>query len=101
MTENATAVPARPLSDDGWISTDVFMLRVGGLPWSAVRPLVCEETAAWANTVLVREAELKERARKISDMLEPLVTVYGDQARRVLLSLRRDVYNCQIGRAHV
>ena len=98
MTENATAVPARPLSDDGWISTDVFMLRVGGLPWSAVRPLVCEETAAWANTVLVREAELKERARKISDMLEPLVTVYGDQARRVLLSLRRDVYNCRLPR---
>lgn len=98
MTENATVAPERPLSDDGWISTDVFMLRVGGLPWSAVRPLVCETTAAWADTVLASESGLRDRARKLSDTLEPLVTEYDNEARRVLLALRRDVYNFRVPR---
>ncbi|SIO85747.1 lantibiotic dehydratase [Nocardiopsis sp. JB363] len=98
MTENATVAPARPLPDDGWISTDVFMLRVGGLPWSAVRPLACDTTAEWADAILARESGLKDRARGISDTLEPLVTEYDNETRRVLLSLRRDIFNFRVPR---
>lgn len=98
MTENATEARPRPLPEDGWTNTDVFMLRVGGLPWSAVRPLSCDGTAAWASSVLDRETALRERAEAVSDMIEPLVTEYDHQTRRVLLDLRRDVFNFRLPR---
>lgn len=96
MTENPPSGQARSRADGRWTSTDVFMLRVGGLPWSAVEPLACEATVDWAASILELENRLSEGAREVSDLIGPLVTEYEHATRQKLLSLRRDVFNLRV-----
>lgn len=98
MTEIPAPERSRPRTDGRWTSTDVFMLRVGGLPWSAVEALACEATAAWAASTLKAEEWLSERAPEVSDMIAPLVTEHEHATRRTLLNLRRDVFNLRLPR---
>ncbi|GAB3709384.1 lantibiotic dehydratase [Nocardiopsis oceani] len=101
MTGNTGTVPTttRRGPREHWTSTDVFMLRVGGLPWDAVRPLGCTATTDWAAGILAREHYLRERATALGDTIEPLVTEYDGNVRRALLSLRRDAHNLRMPRS--
>src|SRR5690625_1374827 len=96
MTENPPSGQTGSRDDGRWTSTDVFMLRVGGLPWSAVEPLACEATVDWAASILELENRLSEGAREVSDLIGPLVTEYEHATRQKLLSLRRDVFNLRV-----
>lgn len=98
MTEIPAPERPRLWTDGRWTSTDVFMLRVGGLPWSAVEALACEATADWAASILEAEEWLSERAHEVSDMIAPLVTEHEHAMRRTLLNLRRDVFNLRLPR---
>ncbi len=77
-----------------------FMLRVAGLPAESVHALRCPGSVGWAERVLAEEDRLRERAAELSDVLYGLVTTTdtavrgeGDQRRRRLLSLRREIFN--------
>ncbi|HET9383472.1 MAG TPA: lantibiotic dehydratase [Streptomyces sp.] len=77
-----------------------FLLRVAGLPIETVRDLRCHATARWADDTLAAEAGLAARGGDLSDALHTLVPAadraFPDDdgaARRLLLALRRDVFN--------
>ncbi|GHD32346.1 lantibiotic dehydratase [Nocardiopsis kunsanensis] len=93
MTENPAQERSWSRAEGRWTSTDVFMLRAGGLPWSAVEPLASEAMADWAASVLELEDRLSTQAQEISDLIGPLVTEHEHATRQKLLSLRRDVFN--------
>ncbi|WP_058043696.1 lantibiotic dehydratase [Streptomyces roseifaciens] len=70
------------------------MLRVAGLPVESVQALRCPATVRWAERVLREEERLRSRGAALSDRLHPLVKAAEDDgARRLLLRLRRDVFN--------
>ncbi|HEV7625728.1 MAG TPA: lantibiotic dehydratase, partial [Streptomyces sp.] len=80
-----------------------FMLRVAGLPVESVQALRCTESVRWAGDVLAAEDRLSTRAAELSDVLHALVTTTGtavrgegDEARRRLLSLRRQIFNSRL-----
>ncbi|ARZ71465.1 lantibiotic dehydratase [Streptomyces albireticuli] len=86
--------PLPPGDDPTWTLGPRFMLRVAGLPLESVHALRCPDTGDWADRVLRAEARLRARGAGLSDRLHPLVKAAGDErARRLLLRLRREVFN--------
>ncbi|QLE70358.1 lantibiotic dehydratase [Streptomyces rectiverticillatus] len=77
-----------------WSLSPYFVLRVAGLPVESVQALRCPATVRWAERVLREEERLRSRGAALSDRLHPLVKAAEDDgARRLLLRLRRDVFN--------
>ena len=78
-----------------WHLVPRFMLRVGGLPFDMAGRLAAPRTAAWAEAVLDGEACLREDGARLADALQECIAGHlGDPAaRRVLINLRRDVFN--------
>lgn len=71
----------------------LFMLRVAGLPVTAVRHLRSPTTSDWADEVIRRENQLTARGAELSDLLHGLVKANEDErSRRRLLTLRRQVF---------
>ncbi|OEV06303.1 lantibiotic dehydratase [Streptomyces nanshensis] len=77
-----------------------FMLRTAGLPLESVHALRASGSVQWAEEVLAAEERLLRRAAALSDVLHGLVTTTGaaergtgDQLRRRLLTLRRQMFN--------
>ncbi|MER5872876.1 lantibiotic dehydratase [Streptomyces sp. NPDC002044] len=83
-----------------WHAGDRFMLRVAGLPLSAVDGLRCPESQRWAREVLAAEAELGAGAELLGELLhravgatDPAPDGAGAGQRRALLRLRRQIHN--------
>ncbi|MER6314778.1 lantibiotic dehydratase [Streptomyces sp. NPDC001581] len=83
-----------------WHAGDRFMLRVAGLPLSAVNALRVADTRRWAEDVLTAEAALREGAARLGDVLhgavgatDPAPDGPGAARRRALLRLRRQIHN--------
>lgn len=78
-----------------WHLVPRFMLRVGGLPFETADRLTSPRGAAWADDVLDGEARLRADGARLSDLLEARVAGHMDdpKARRLLINLRRDVFN--------
>ncbi|MCX4524134.1 MULTISPECIES: lantibiotic dehydratase [unclassified Streptomyces] len=83
-----------------WHAGDRFMLRVAGLPLSAVDALRATDTRRWAEDVLAAEAGLRAGAQRLSDVLheavgatDPAPDGAGATQRRALLRLRRQIHN--------
>ncbi|MFE3560108.1 lantibiotic dehydratase [Streptomyces sp. NPDC059193] len=83
-----------------WHAGDRFMLRVAGLPLSAVDDLRAADTGRWARDVLTAEAGLREGAERLGDVLhaavgatDPAPDGPGAAQRRALLRLRRQIHN--------
>lgn len=83
-----------------WHAGDRFMLRVAGLPLSAVDGLRCPESHDWARKVLAAEAELGAGAERLGELLhravgatDPARDGAGAEQRRALLRLRRQIHN--------
>lgn len=79
---------------------DRFMLRVAGLPLSAVDDLRAARTRRWAEDVLTAEAGLREGAERLGEVLhravgatDPAPDGPGAAQRRALLRLRRQIHN--------
>ncbi|MFJ6542696.1 lantibiotic dehydratase [Streptomyces sp. NPDC091385] len=71
-----------------------FMLRVAGLPVTAVEALRAPEAADWAARTAAEEARLRDLGARLSDPLSAAVGATEDAApRRRLLALRRQVFN--------
>ncbi|MDX3339882.1 lantibiotic dehydratase [Streptomyces sp. ME02-6979.5a] len=71
-----------------------FMLRVAGLPVDDVQALRCPDSRRWADEVLDSAKQLSLLAEKVADQLHGLIGGSDDEPlRRVLLKLRRDVFN--------
>ncbi|MFE5589172.1 lantibiotic dehydratase [Streptomyces sp. NPDC056549] len=73
-----------------------FLLRAAGLPVETVHGLRCPRTRAWADDVLTREERLAAGGAALSEELHALVEAadaVGDDARRALLALRRQIFN--------
>ncbi|WP_329100874.1 lantibiotic dehydratase family protein [Micromonospora sp. NBC_01699] len=71
----------------------LFVLRVAGLPVTAVRRLRSPTTSEWADEVLRREHRLAARGAELSEALHGLVKANEDElSRRRLLTLRRQVF---------
>lgn len=90
MTSDTAAPTTR------WEPGRRFLLRAAGLPVEAVRGLRCAGTRRWADQVLDGEERLTEGGAALSDLLHGLVEsadATGGDARRALLTLRRQVYN--------
>lgn len=71
---------------------DAFVLRVAGLPVTAVRPLRCPDARAWADGVLAETDRLAAAGAALSDPLGVLVKAADDADRRRLLAVRRQVF---------
>ncbi|MFF3838934.1 lantibiotic dehydratase [Streptomyces sp. NPDC001930] len=87
-----TALP-RPVS---WEVGRRFLLRAAGLPVETVHGLRCPRTRDWADEVLTREERLADGGAALSEELHALVEAadaVGDDARRALLALRRQIFN--------
>ncbi|MFD9613876.1 lantibiotic dehydratase [Streptomyces sp. NPDC059083] len=88
-----------PASTGGPVTWEVgrrFLLRAAGLPVETVRGLRCPRAHAWTEEVLAREERLAEGGAALSEELHALVEAadaVGDDARRALLSLRRQIFN--------
>ncbi len=78
-----------------WHLVPRFMLRVGGLPFETADRLTAPRSAAWADEVLDGEARLRADGARLSDLLEARVAGHLEdpKARRLLINLRRDVFN--------
>jgi lantibiotic biosynthesis dehydratase-like protein len=75
------------------VTAGLFVLRVAGLPVSCVHRLRCPESADWADEVLLREDRLGARGAELSELLHGLIKANeDDDARRRLLSLRRQIF---------
>ncbi|WP_194909334.1 lantibiotic dehydratase [Catenulispora rubra] len=73
-----------------------FMLRVAGLPFSALESLRSPASVAWADAVLDGERRLAESGAALSDLLHEAISDNEDEAdRRALLGLRRQVFNAK------
>uniref|UniRef100_UPI0034DEB351 lantibiotic dehydratase n=1 Tax=Streptomyces sp. PU-14G TaxID=2800808 RepID=UPI0034DEB351 len=73
-----------------------FVLRVAGLPLSALDPLRARDTAAWVRRALALEAEAAALAPEAEDALAEAVARTSQAAvRRGLLALRRDIHNAR------
>ncbi|MFE3582094.1 lantibiotic dehydratase [Streptomyces vinaceus] len=83
-----------------WRAGDRFMLRVAGLPLTAVDALRCPDTSRWAAEVLSAEDSLRADAEQLSEVLhkavgatDPAPGGEGAARRRALLRLRRQIHN--------
>ncbi|WP_412075071.1 lantibiotic dehydratase [Streptomyces xanthophaeus] len=83
-----------------WHAGDRFMLRVAGLPLSAVEALRCPDTRRWAEDVLAGEEALRADGERLSELLhravaatDPAADGPGAALRRELLRLRRQIHN--------
>ncbi|MFD9338926.1 lantibiotic dehydratase [Streptomyces sp. NPDC060028] len=83
-----------------WQLGERFMLRVAGLPLSAVEALRCADAGRWAADVLAAEAALSADAGRLSELLHEAVGATdpspggpGAARRRELLRLRRQIHN--------
>jgi lantibiotic biosynthesis dehydratase-like protein len=78
-----------------WHLVPRFMLRVGGLPFETADRLTAPRSAAWADEVLDGEARLRADGARLADLLEARVAGHLEdpKARRLLINLRRDVFN--------
>ncbi|MGW1942301.1 lantibiotic dehydratase [Streptomyces goshikiensis] len=83
-----------------WQAGDRFMLRVAGLPLSAVEALRATDTGRWAEEVLTAEAALRKGEQRLGDVLheavgatDPAPDGPGAAQRRALLRLRRQIHN--------
>ncbi|WP_030864041.1 lantibiotic dehydratase [Streptomyces sp. NRRL F-2747] len=83
-----------------WQAGDRFMLRVAGLPLTAVDALRCPDTSRWAAEVLSAEESLRADAEQLSEALHKAVGATdpgpggeGAARRRALLRLRRQIHN--------
>ncbi|MYW13180.1 lantibiotic dehydratase [Streptomyces sp. SID2563] len=85
-----------PRPPDVWEPGHRFLLRAAGLPLETVRGLRCPGTGDWADEVLELEERLTADGAALSDLLHGLLgaaDAAGSDARRLLLSLRRAVFN--------
>ncbi|MGQ4446963.1 lantibiotic dehydratase [Streptomyces griseus] len=90
MTDTANTVSATDSAD----GRPAFMLRVAGLPVDDVQTLRCPDSRRWADEVLDTTEQLALLAEKVADQLHGLIGGSDDEPlRRVLLKLRRDVFN--------
>ncbi|WP_411102821.1 lantibiotic dehydratase [Streptomyces sp. cmx-4-9] len=83
-----------------WHAGDRFMLRVAGLPLSAVEGLRCPGARGWADAVLAEEEALRTDGERLSELLhqavaatDPAAQGRGAVLRRELLRLRRQIHN--------
>ncbi len=95
MSPTGTATPpAQVVAVYDWRLAEPFMLRVAGLPFDTVAALEFTGTVEWANAVLAAE-DAAVAARE--SLAEPLTDAVGrctdDAVRRLLVGLRRDVFN--------
>ncbi|MFD4224280.1 lantibiotic dehydratase [Streptomyces griseus] len=93
MTDTANTANTAGLTEspDG---RPAFMLRVAGLPVDDVQTLRCPDSRRWADEVLDTTEQLALLAEKVADQLHGLIGGSDDEPlRRVLLKLRRDVFN--------
>ncbi|MFD4135932.1 lantibiotic dehydratase [Streptomyces goshikiensis] len=88
------------MNTTAWQAGDRFMLRVAGLPLSAVEALRAPDTARWAEEVLTAEAALRKGEQRLGDVLheavgatDPAPDGPGAAQRRALLRLRRQIHN--------
>ncbi|MCL6291998.1 lantibiotic dehydratase [Streptomyces sp. 43Y-GA-1] len=90
MTDTANTVGPTDSAD----GPPAFMLRVAGLPVDDVQTLRCPDSRRWADEVLDTTEQLALLAEKVADQLHGLIGGSDDEPlRRVLLKLRRDVFN--------
>ncbi|MGY5001540.1 lantibiotic dehydratase [Streptomyces griseus] len=90
MTDTANTVSPTDSAD----GRPAFMLRVAGLPVDDVQTLRCPDSRRWADEVLDTTEQLALLAEKVADQLHGLIGGSDDEPlRRVLLKLRRDVFN--------
>ncbi|MFF7011223.1 lantibiotic dehydratase [Streptomyces fimicarius] len=90
MTDTANTVGPTDTAD----GRPAFMLRVAGLPVDDVQTLRCPDSRRWADEVLDTTEQLALLAEKVADQLHGLIGGSDDEPlRRVLLKLRRDVFN--------
>ncbi|MEU3223708.1 lantibiotic dehydratase [Streptomyces sp. NPDC006976] len=85
-----------PRPPDVWEPGHRFLLRAAGLPLETVRGLRCPRTGDWANEVLELEQWLTAEGAALSELLHGLLgaaDAAGSDARRLLLTLRREVFN--------
>jgi hypothetical protein len=86
--------PTRTGAGYDWRLAEPFVLRIAGLPFDTVAGLVFPETVAWARDVLAAE-DVAAAARE--SLAGPLTDAVGrctdDAVRRLLVGLRRDVFN--------
>lgn len=76
-----------------------FMLRVAGLPVESVQALRCPESRRWADELLLSTERLRAQGEALGDLVHGLVGGSEDEAlRRLLLKLRRDVFNNRLPR---
>jgi Lantibiotic dehydratase, N terminus len=97
----AATLPARDARpEDTWHLVPRFMLRVGGLPFRTAGALATPDSAAWADQVLDVRAGLRELGARLADTLQERVAASIDDpvARKVLINLRRDVFNSRAPR---
>ncbi|SHM61327.1 lantibiotic dehydratase [Actinacidiphila paucisporea] len=93
MSVNAAAQDTGD-SPRSWLLHRRFMLRVAGLPVSAVHRLRSPGARRWAGEVLAAEQHLASIAAELNDPLTVLVKDTEDGAdRRAVLALRRQVFN--------
>src|SRR5262245_24337576 len=82
-------------TDEGtWTLGPRFMLRVAGLPASAVDGLRCPESLEWAEGLLAEEARVRADAAELSELLGRAIGGLEDATRRqALIRLRRGIFN--------
>ncbi|MFD8204814.1 lantibiotic dehydratase [Streptomyces sp. NPDC059695] len=98
LTSAATGDGTRAEGEEpvAWEVGRRFLLRAAGLPVETAHGLRCPRTRAWADTVLAHEERLADGGGALSEELHALVEAadaVGDDARRALLSLRRQIFN--------
>ncbi|WP_063770021.1 lantibiotic dehydratase [Streptacidiphilus melanogenes] len=70
-----------------------FVMRLGGLPLSAVHALRCSEARRDADLLIQDEAALRAAGAELADRLGALVGSLHPDERRAVLALRRHVFN--------
>lgn len=77
-----------------WRLAEPFMLRIAGLPFDTVAELEFPTTTAWARAVLDAEDAAVVARQSLADPLTEAVGRCADEGvRRLLVGLRRDVFN--------
>lgn len=93
-TAEPSAATAPVRADYDWRLAEPFMLRVAGLPFDTVAGLAFPETVAWAREVIEAEDLAADARETLADPLTEAVGRCADEAvRRLLVGLRRDVFN--------
>ncbi|PZT75509.1 lantibiotic dehydratase [Streptomyces sp. AC1-42W] len=85
-----------PRAPDVWEPGHRFLLRAAGLPLETVRGLRCPDTGDWADEALELEERLTAEGAALSELLHGLLgaaDAAGSEARRLLLRVRREVFN--------